>query len=127
MDMTKGNVTKLLMKFALPIMLGDLFQQLYIAADTAIVGQYAGSLALVAVGSTIFLIRLVIGLFVGISAGASVVLSHSVGAKDDAKAGRTVHTMVGLTVIGGIALSVLGIFCAKGLLRLVATPEDVLQ
>lgn len=127
MDMTKGNVTKLLMKFALPIMLGDLFQQLYIAADTAIVGQYAGSLALVAVGSTIFLIRLVIGLFVGISAGASVVLSHSVGAKDDSKAGRTVHTMAGLTIIGGIVLSVLGIFGAKGLLRLVATPEDVLQ
>lgn len=127
MDMTKGNVTKLLLKFALPIMLGDLFQQLYIAVDTAIVGRYAGSTALVAVGSTIFLIRLVIGLFVGISAGASVVLAHSVGAADHDKSSRTVHTMAGLTLIGGLTLSMLGILCAKGLLCLVATPEDVLK
>lgn len=126
MDLTKGNVTKLILRFALPIMLGDLFQQLYISVDTAIIGRYAGNTALVAVGSTIFLIRLVIGLFVGISAGASVVLAHSVGAHDEKRSARTVHTMAALTLIGGVMLSVGGVLGARGLLCIVDTPQDVL-
>ncbi|MDD6037883.1 MAG: MATE family efflux transporter [bacterium] len=126
MDLTKGNVTKLILRFALPIMLGDLFQQLYISADTAIIGRYAGDSALVAVGSTTFLIRFVIGLFVGISTGASVVLAHCVGARDDERSARTVHTMAALTLIGGVLLSVGGVLGAQGLLCMVDTPQDVL-
>ena len=80
LSMTEGKVTPLLIRFAIPLMLGDLFQQLYIAADTAIVGKFAGDTALAAVSSSTFLIRMLIGLFVGISAGASVVISHNVGA-----------------------------------------------
>lgn len=67
-SMTEGKITPLLIQFAIPLMLGDLFQQLYIAVDTAIVGQFAGDGALAAVSSCTFLTRMMIGLFVGISA-----------------------------------------------------------
>lgn len=80
LSMTEGKVAPLLIRFAIPLMLGDLFQQLYIAMDTAIVGRFAGDTALAAVSSSTFLIRMLIGLFVGVSAGASVVISHCVGA-----------------------------------------------
>ncbi len=126
-DMTQGKVTPLLIKFAIPLMLGDLFQQLYIAVDSAIVGRYAGDISLAAVGANTFLIRLIIGLFVGISAGASVVIAHCVGAKEDKKLKDAVHTMAGLTLVGGIALSIFGILVANTLLHCVSTPADIMD
>ena len=127
MDMTEGRVLPLIVKFAVPLMLGDLFQQLYIATDSAIVGQFAGGEALAAVGSTTFLIRLIIGLFVGISAGASVVIAQSAGAKDYNKLKASVHTMAGLTLLGGMILTVFGIAVTVPLLHLVSTPADIME
>lgn len=126
-DMTEGKVLPLMVRFAIPLMLGDLFQQLYIATDSVIIGQFAGADALAAVGSTTFLIRLIIGLFVGISAGASVVIAQSTGAKNFKKLEDAIHTMAGLTVYGGIMLMVIGICIAKPLLRLVSTPADIME
>lgn len=97
-DMTKGNVTGVLIRFALPLMLGDLFQQMYVSVDSIILGQFAGPEPLAAAGSTIFLIRLIIGLFTGISAGASVVIAQCTGAKNSAKLEKAVHTLASLTL-----------------------------
>lgn len=125
--MTEGNVTPLLIRFAIPLMLGDLFQQLYIAADTAIVGRFAGDTALAAVSSSTFLIRMLIGLFVGISAGASVVISHCVGAGEFRKVKRVIHTMGAITLIGGIGISIFSILFSPTLLQMVSTPIDVMD
>ena len=108
-DLTQGKVLPKMVQFAIPIMLGDLFQQLYIATDSVIVGQFAGEKALAAVGSTTFLIRLIIGLFVGISAGAGVVVAQGVGAGNTKKLEAVVHTMAGLTLLGGGILTVFGV------------------
>lgn len=127
LSMTEGKVTPLLIRFAIPLMLGDLFQQLYIAADTAIVSKFAGDTALAAVSSSTFLIRMLIGLFVGISAGASVVISHNVGAEDYRKVKQVIHTMGALTVIGGITISAFSILFSPTLLQLVSTPMEIMD
>ncbi len=125
--MTEGMVTPLFIRFAIPLMLGDLFQQLYIAADTAIVGRFAGDTALAAVSSSTFLIRMLIGLFVGISAGASVIISHNIGARKFEKVTQVIHTMGALTLIGGVILSVFSILFSPALLRLVSTPIEIMK
>lgn len=125
-DLTKGKVLWGMVYFAIPIMLGDLFQQLYIATDSIIVGQFAGETALAAVSATTFLIRLVIGLFVGISAGASVVIAQSVGARNEKKQEAAIHTMAGLTLLGGGLLTIFGVCIAKPLLLAVGTPADIM-
>lgn len=127
MDMTEGKVLPLMIRFAIPLMLGDLFQQLYIAADSAILGQFAGAGALAAVGATTFLIKLIIGLFVGISAGASVIIAQSAGGKDYKKLGEAIHTMAGLTIYGGMLLTVIGIVITKPLLHMISTPADIME
>lgn len=127
LDLTEGKVLPKMVQFAIPIMLGDLFQQLYIATDSIIVGQFAGEKALAAVSETTFLIRLVIGLFVGISAGAGVVIAQGVGAKDKKKLEAAIHTMAGLTLLGGVLLTIFGVCIAKPLLYVVATPKDIMS
>ncbi len=126
-DLTQGKVLPKMVQFAIPIMLGDLFQQLYIATDSVIVGQFAGEKALAAVGSTTFLIRLIIGLFVGISAGAGVVIAQGVGAGNAKKLEAAVHTMAGLTLLGGGILTVFGVCAARPLLLAVRTPGDIMS
>lgn len=126
LSMTEGRVAPLLIRFAIPLMLGDLFQQLYIAADTAIVGRFAGDTALAAVSSSTFLIRMLIGLFVGISAGASIVIAHNVGAKQYEKVKQVIHTMAALTITGGIIISVFSICFTPRMLQLVSTPAEVM-
>lgn len=127
LSMTEGKVTPLLIRFAIPLMLGDFFQQLYIAADAAMVGRFAGDTALAAVSSSTFLIRMLIGLFVGISAGASVVISHNVGAGEYEIVKRVIHTMAALTIVGGIAISVFSILFSPTLLQLVSTPAEIME
>lgn len=127
LDLTEGKVLPKMIQFAIPIMLGDLFQQLYIAVDSMIVGQFAGETALAAVSATTFLIRLVIGLFVGISSGAGVVIAQGVGAKDKKRLEAAIHTMAALTFLGGIFLTIFGICVAKPLLFLVTTPKDIMS
>lgn len=125
--MTEGKILPQMVRFAIPLMLGDLFQQLYITTDSVIIGQFAGIKALAAVGATFFLIKLIIGLFVGISAGASVVISQSTGAKDYDKLERSLHTMAGLTIYGSMVLTAMGVLLARPLLQLVSTPADIME
>lgn len=127
MDMTSGKILPSMLKFAFPLMLGDLFQQMYIATDSAIVGRFAGASALAAIGGTTFLIKLIIGLFIGISAGAGIVVAQTIGANNIKKLEETIHVMAGLTLLGGVGLTFLGIGTAKTLLKLVSIPVDIME
>ncbi|MDR2931479.1 MAG: MATE family efflux transporter [Oscillospiraceae bacterium] len=125
-DMTQGNIWKLIILFAIPLMLGNLLQQLYNAFDAIIVGNYVGKEALAAVGSSGPLINMIIAFFMGMSTGASVLISQFFGAKDDKSLHDTVHTAVLLSIVLGAILSVIGMITSPWLLRLMRTPDDVI-
>ena len=127
MDLTKGSVTKQILLFALPIMLGNLLQQLYNVADKAIVGQFAenGELGLAAIGATSSATQLIIGLFTGLGVGVNVICANQLGAKKNDELRQTMHTAMVLAVLCGVAVAILGILAAGGILRLLATPTDV--
>src|SRR5574344_1107546 len=109
LDMTSGGIMNLLIRFSLPLLAGNLFQQLYNTVDSVVVGNYVGKEALAAVGSTTALINTLVGFFLGISAGAGVVVSQYFGARDLQNLKKTVHTMMAGTVLLGIAFTFLGI------------------
>ena len=124
--MTEGSIRKKMLLFALPVILGNLFQQLYNTADALIVGRCLGAEALAAVASTSSLIYLIIGMFNGLSAGAGTVIARYIGARDDEAVSQTVHTAAALGLACGIFVSVGGYFLAEPLLRLMGSPDDVL-
>lgn len=126
-DMTNGTIWKLLIKFALPMAAGLLFQQLYNTVDTIVVGQFVGTEALAAVGSTSSIINMLVGLCSGLSMGASVVISQSYGARDYKKLHDAVHTTILVTLIMGVIATGIGILIVDPMLRLMDTPDDVFQ
>ena len=124
-DMTQGTIWKHLVAFALPLMLGNLFQQLYNTVDSIVVGRYVSTQALAAVGSTSSIINMLVGFFMGLSVGAGVIISQRFGAKDDEGVHKAVHTTVAMTLILGAAFTAIGIFLTPYMLRLMKTPGDV--
>lgn len=125
MDMTEGNIAGLLWRFALPIMLGLLFQQLYNTVDAAVVGKYVGKAALAAVGSTQSIVNTLVGFCAGLSTGTTVVISQCYGAHDGERLHRAVQTTVLMTFILGAIATAAGIFAVPTLLRFMKTPDDV--
>ena len=126
-DMTRGVIWKQMLTFFFPIMLGTLFQQLYNTADAIVVGTYAGKEALAAVGgSTAQIYNLLIGFFVGLASGASVIISQYFGAEDEDGVRRALHTGMALAVAAGLAMTVLGLLFAPHVLRWMNTPEAVM-
>lgn len=123
--MTSGTIWKKIVKFAIPLILGNLFQQLYNTVDSIIVGNVVGSDALAAVGSSGAIINLLVGFCVGASAGASVITSQYYGAKDVEGVRKSVHTTVAISIWGGIILSILGVVTAPMILKAIGTPEGV--
>ena len=126
MDMTSGSITKLLIMFAVPLVIGNLFQQLYNTVDSLVVGNFVGSHALAAVGSTTSIINMIVMFFTGTSVGAGVVISRYYGAHDDEKLHIAVETTMAVTFICGIIFTGLGIFVAPYMLKFMSTPDDVL-
>ena len=126
-DMTRGSIARLLLAFAVPLMAGNLFQQLYNTVDSLIVGNFVGKQALAAVGCTGPIINTLIGLFGGLAAGASVVISQYYGAKDWEKLGKAVHTTVMLTLAACLVLTAVGVWATPLMLRLMDTPSDVIH
>ena len=124
-DMTEGNIARLLINFALPLLIGNIFQQLYNTVDSIVVGNYVSKQALAAVGCTGPIINALIGIFVGLSGGAGVVISQYYGAKDREKLHASVQTTVALTLIMCVVLTVLGVLFTPYMLRLMDTPDDV--
>lgn len=125
--MTEGNIWKQLTIFAIPLLLGNLFQQLYNTVDSVIVGQFVSSQALAAVGSSFPLINLLISFFMGMSVGAGVLISKYFGARDTYNLRRSIHASLFLTIILGIIMTFVGVFCCPVLLKWMQTPADVIQ
>ena len=125
-DMTTGNITRHIISFALPLLIGNIFQQLYNTVDTWVVGKFVSNEAYAAVGTVGPIINMLIGFFMGLSSGAGVVISQYYGAKRFAEVEKTVHTAIAMTLILGIAFTGLGLFMTPYMLTLMKTPENVL-
>ena len=126
-SMTSGSIYRLIIVFALPILLSNLFQQLYNSADSLIVGHFLGNDALAAVSSSGNLIAMLVGLFNGIAMGAGVVIARNFGAKRYEELKRAIHTNIALGLIMGIILSILGALLTPLILELMGTPESVMD
>ena len=126
MDMTQGRLLTQVLVFALPIMLSGILQLLFNAADTIVVGRFAGNEALAAVGSVGSLNNMIISLFIGLSVGANVLVARYTGSRNDRAVSDTVHTSVLLSLLGGVLLMIIGVLLARPLLTLMGSPEDVI-
>ena len=125
--MTEGPIWKRMILFAIPLFLGNLFQQLYNTADSLIVGNFLGSDALAAVSSSGSLIFLMVGFFNGISLGAGVVIARYFGAREKEKVQDAIHTTVAFGIVAGILLTAIGLIMTPTFLRWMGTPADVLK
>lgn len=126
-DMLNGSIWDKLLLFALPLAASSILQQLFNAADVAVVGNFAGGEALAAVGANGSVINLLVNLFVGLSIGTNVVVASFIGQKDDKRTNQAVHTSILLSMISGLVLLVVGILFARPILELMSTPEDIID
>ncbi len=124
---TEGVIWKQLLLFFFPILIGTFFQQLYNTVDTVIVGQYVGTKALAAVGTTATVINLLVGFFVGVSSGATVIIAQVYGANDADGVSRAVHTSIALSLVGGVLIMALGIATARVSLEWMAVPAELMD
>lgn len=124
-DLTNGSIVKAILLFSIPLLVGNLFQQLYNAVDSYVVGNYVGTNALAAVGASTPVINMLIGFFMGISTGAGVVIAQYFGAEEVKKMKLAIHNSMALTLVLGIALTIVGLFCTNPLLRAIGVPEEV--
>ena len=123
--LTEGSIWKKIIAFAVPIFLGNLFQQLYNTADSLIVGNFVGSDALAAVSSSGNLIFLLVGFFSGIAMGAGVVIARYYGARSSDEISRAVHTLVALGLASGVFLTLAGVMITPQILQWMGTPDSV--
>lgn len=125
---TQGVIWKQLLIFFFPILLGTFFQQLYNTVDAVIVGKFVGKEALAAVGGTTgTLINLLVGFFVGLSSGATVIISQYFGGRNEEDTSRAVHTSIALAIAGGFIIMIIGIAFAPFALRAMGTPEEIMD
>ena len=125
-DMTEGNIFRHLITFAFPLLVGNLFQQLYNMVDTWVVGRYVSNEAYAAVGSVGPIVNMLIGFFMGLSSGAGVVISQYYGAHKHDKVHDAVHTSILMTLIMGVVFIGVGLAMTPYMLQLMKTPENVL-
>lgn len=125
--MTEGSIVKSVVMFSVPLMLSGILQLLYNAADIIVVGRFAGSESLAAVGSTGSLVNLIIGLFINLSVGTSVLVATAFGAKDYEKTQEALHTSVALSLVCGAVACVLGLIFSKTALILMDSPPEVID
>ena len=125
-DMCNGTIMDKLISFALPLMISGMLQLMFNAVDIIVVGRFTGSQALAAVGSTTALICTFTNLFIGVSLGANVLAARFYASGKTKEMSETVHTAILLALIIGIAMSIIGILCARESLVLIATPDDII-
>lgn len=126
-DMTLGSPAKRILEFSIPMLLGNVAQQLYNTADSVIVGLYVGDNALAAVGSASPILNLLLALFVGISTGAGIVISQCFGARDREGLSKSVGNCITLTVLASLVIMVFGPLITRPFLLLLGTPESILE
>ena len=124
--MTEGSIKKKIILFAIPIFIGQLFQQLYNTVDSLIVGRLIGSRALAAVSSTGTITFLVIGFFFGFAMGAGIVIAREIGAQNEVKIRQAVHTTVAMGLFFSVSISLIGVLFTPFMLRIMGVPEDVM-
>ena len=127
MNMCEGPLVGKMLIFTIPLMCSGILQLLFNAADTIVVGRFAGSAALAAVGSTTSLINLLVNMFMGLSVGANILISRYYGARKEEDIKETVHTSITVAALAGVVLAVIGNIFAKPLLLLMGSPEDVVD
>lgn len=126
-QITEGVIWKQLLLFFFPIVLGTFFQQLYNTADTIVVGRFVSKEALAAVGgSAAQIVGLIVGFFVGLASGASVIISQFYGARDKVQLNRALHTAYAFSIVGSIVITVFGLLIAPWLLEFMHTPQDTM-
>ena len=125
-NLSEGPIRKKLILFALPIFVGQVFQQLYNTFDSLIVGKFLGDQALAAVSSSGSLIFMMVGFFQGIALGAGVIIAKEFGANNTKKMRLAIHTDVAFGLLAGVILTILGVLCTPIILKWMHTPEDVL-
>ena len=125
-DLTKGKVWKVIVRFALPLLIGNLLQQLYNVTDSVIVGQFLGKEALAAVSASFFIYYFIIAFVIGVGSGTSVVISQLFGAKQFQKVQLAFSSFFIFMLVGGVILSITGIIFAEPVFRLTNTPEEVI-
>ena len=123
-DMTSGSPYRLILSFTMPLLLGNIFQQLYNMVDSVVVGNVIGDKALAAVGTGFPIIFMLSSLFMGIGTGATIMISQFYGARDLERVNQTVNTIYTALIIGIIPLSLIGIFLSEPLLHMMKVPDD---
>ena len=126
-NMTTGNPVKLIVGFAIPMLIGNIFQQAYNMVDTIIVGRYLGESALAGVGSTGTLIFFTLALIMGLCNGAGLIIAQCFGCNDTQNMKKSIVSLIWLTSILTIIVTLLGVFCSKYFLKLLKVPEDVIR
>ena len=126
-DMTQGSPAKRILEFSIPMLIGNIAQQLYNTADSVIVGHYVGDNALAAVGSASPILNLLLALFVGISTGAGIVVSQSYGAKDRKGLTEAIGNCIALSFIASIVIMIVGPLITMPMLELLGTPESIID
>ena len=127
LDMCNGPLLSTILVFALPIMAMNILQLMFNAADMMVVGRFASSEALAAVGATGYLINLIVNLFMGLSVGTSVVLAQDYGAGKSHAVRSTVHTSIAISMIGWVIVMILGLALCEPLLNMMGTPDDIIH
>lgn len=125
MDMVNGSLGDKIIKYAIPLAITGILQQLFNAADLAVVGHFSGKEAMAAVGSNAPVIGLLVNLFVGISLGSNVIIAKSIGQRDNENISKAVHTSVVVALLGGVFLAVLGEFLAPEIVKMLDVPKEV--
>lgn len=125
MDMINGSLGDKIIKYAIPLAATGVLQQLFNAADLAVVGHFSGKEAMAAVGSNAPVIGLLVNLFVGISLGSNVIIAKSIGQGDNENISKAVHTSVIVALLGGLFITLLGEFLAPEVVRMLDVPNDV--
>lgn len=125
-DLTRGNPGKLIFRFATPMLLGNIFQQLYNVTDSIIVGRFLGKEALAAVGASFPLIFMLVSFIIGISSGSTIIIAQYFGAKDNEKVKRAMDTMYIFLFFASIFIGVLGIIFSESIFRLIRLPEEII-
>ncbi len=126
-DMTEGSISARIMEFSIPMLLGNVAQQLYNTADSVIVGHYVGDNALAAVGSASPILNLLLALFVGISTGAGIVVSQAFGAKNRERLTIAVGTCLSLSLVATVVIMIVGPMITMPMLELLGTPVSIIQ
>ena len=126
-DLTNGHEGRLIFWFAVPMLIGNLFQQLYHIINSVILGQFVGKEALAAIGAAQPIIFTIVSFIVGIAIGGTIVVAQYYGARDMVRVKKTIDTLYIFVFFASIVLSIVGVLCSGPLLRLIGTPDDMFQ